>query len=111
MTTENELEQVTMADDEVIELAKELLAMFPERDRGNSRGILGALSGLIEIAQRMQELQSDNDKLRGVLKAAIDFINLSPGDPDIYPEQMEAYTKYLGKVDEAESILKEIGEE
>ena len=49
----------------------------------------------LKKADEYDKIKQEKAELLEALKKAIKYINESPGDPDIFPEQWEAYQEYL----------------
>lgn len=47
-----------------------------------------------EALATITQLQEENERLTAMLNSAINYIQESPCDPDIYPEQLKAWEKY-----------------
>lgn len=48
----------------------------------------------------MSKLVAKNERLTEALEAAVTYIDLSPGDPDVFPDQWFAWQKYQEKLQE-----------
>lgn len=53
-------------------------------------------AALLDICEdRIRELEAENTKLREAYEAACGYIDKSPEDPDIYPDQWEAWQVFV----------------
>ena len=58
----------------------------------------------IELTTKEEDLVARINELEEALRLSIDFIQKSPCDPDIYPDQLDAWTK-LNENNTARAIL------